>query len=224
MNDSAFVTMNSYIDSHPVPGPADSVEQFTRGAEAARTEAEENGLPVASAATGSLLSTLAAAGASSHGAVAVTPAAGFVGLHILRGLPPKATVTCIDPEAAHQSSAKEAFRLGGFAAARGRFLTARPLEVMNRLAPASYHLVYADVDPTEFSAVVEAAWPLLAPGGTLVLAGSLLDGTLSDETRRDRLTEAARAADDAVDALAGAQDAVVTRLPLDGGLTLVTRR
>lgn len=224
VNDSAFASMNSYIDSYPVAGPADRVEQFARGVEAARTEVAENNLPLASAATGSLLSTLAASGASSHGAVAVTPAASFVGLHLLRGLPDKATVTCIDPEAAHQASAKETFRLGGFATSRARFLTAHPLEVMSRLAPASYHVVYADVDPADLSAVVEAAWPLLAPGGTLVLAGSLLDGTVADDTRRDRATEAARAAEQAVDSLAETDNAVVTRLPLDGGLTLVTRR
>ena len=75
--------------------------------------------------------------------------------------------------------------------------------------------------PNVLGAVVEAAWPLLAPGGTLVLAGSLLDGTLADETRRDRPTAAARETDELVDTLDGA---VVTRLPVDGGVTLVTRR
>ncbi|MCT1425906.1 class I SAM-dependent methyltransferase [Corynebacterium sanguinis] len=224
MTDTAFTTMNTYIASRPVAGAADAAEQFAQGFDAARTEAEENNLVLPSPAVGSLLSTLAAATTSAHGAVAVTPAAGVVGLYILRGLPQKATVTCIDPEATHQASAKEAFRLGGFAASRGRFLTARPLDVMSRLAPASYQLVYADVEPTELSTVIKSAWPLLAPGGTLVLAGSLLDGTLTDATRRDRATEAARAAEDDVDGLAASEGAVVTRLPLDGGLTLVTKR
>ena len=115
--------MNTYIASRPVAGAADAAEQFAQGFDAARTEAEENNLALPSPAVGSLLSTLAAATTSAHGAVAVTPAAGVVGLYILRGLPEKATVTCIDPEATHQASAKEAFRLGGFAASRGRFLT-----------------------------------------------------------------------------------------------------
>lgn len=93
--------------------------------------------------------------------------------------------------------------------------------MLGRLATGAYHLVYADVDPVDLPAVVEAAWPLLSPGGTLVLAGSLLDGTITDPTRKDRATLAAREADELVDGLEGA---VVTRLPLDSGVTLVTRR
>lgn len=222
VSDTAFTAMTDYISSRP-PAPVEDAEGFAAGLDNALTEAAENNLAAPSEVVGALLSTLAAAGASPLGAVAVTPAAGVVGLHILKGLPEKATVTCIDPEAEHQGSAKESFRLAGYAASRARFLTARPLEVMGRLAPASYRLVVADVDPSELSAVVESAWPLLAPGGTLVLLGSLLDGTLADTSRRDRSTEAARAAQDDVDALA-ASSAVVSRLPLDGGLTLVTKR
>lgn len=218
--DSAFSTMNSYIVEHSRrAGTA-----LQEGVDAARTHAEENFLPAPGVAVASLLGTLAAAGASPHGAVAVTPAAGVVGLHILHALPEKATLTCIDPEAEHQAAAREAFKTAGYTGSRARFLTARPLDVMGRLASGSYHLVYADVAPVELSALVDAAWPLLAPGGTLVIADSLLDGTVADETRRDRDTEAARAAGGDVDKLADNEGALVTRLPLDGGITLVTRR
>ncbi len=218
--DSAFSTMNDYIAEHTRRGESD----FHRGLEQARTHAEENFLSAPGSAVGALMGTLAAAGASAHGAVAVTPAAGVVGLHILNGLPDKATLTCIDPEAEHQAGAREAFKVGGFTASRARFLTARPLDVMSRLAPGSYHLVYADVAPVDLSALVHAAWPLLAPGGTLVIADSLLDGTVADPTRRDRDTESARAAGGDVDKLAADEGALVTRLPLDGGITLLTRR
>ncbi|SDS21576.1 Predicted O-methyltransferase YrrM [Corynebacterium timonense] len=213
--------MNDYIAKQATTGAEQDV---AHGLTVALTHAEENFLPAPGAALGALVGTLAAAGAPAYGAVAVTPAAGAVGLHILRGLPEKSTLTCIDPEAEHQSAAREAFRVAGFAPSRARFLTARPLDVMSRLAPASYHLVYADVAPVELSSLVTAAWPLLAPGGTLVIAGSLLDGTVADPTRRDRDTEAARAAEGDVDKLGESEGAVVTRLPLDGGVTLVTRR
>ncbi len=220
VTDSAFTTMNIYIADRARGGDS----PFAVGLDRARTDAEENYLSVPGAALGSLVTTLAAAGASSHGAVVVTPAAGVVGLHILHGLPEKATLTCIDPEAEHQAGAREAFKLGGFTSAKARFLTARPLDVMSRLAPASYHLVYADVAPVELSALVDSAWPLLAPGGTLVIADSLLDGTVADPTRRDRDTEAARAFAEDVDKRAAVDGALVTRLPLDGGVTLLTRR
>lgn len=216
MSDSAFSTLNEYITAK---------EQDSTLIDA-RSDASEYSLPTPSIAVGSLLGTLAAAGsavssAGVTGAVAITPAAGVVGLHILAGLPEKAALTCIDPEADHQTRAKAAFREAGFGSSRTRFLPSRPLDVLGRLAAGAYHLVYADVDPVDLPAVVDAAWPLLSPGGTLVLAGSLLDGTITDPTRKDRGTLAAREAEELVDSI---EDAVVTRLPLDSGVTLVTRR
>ncbi|WP_425292295.1 O-methyltransferase [Corynebacterium mayonis] len=215
--------MNDYIVQRCRESASAAHGEFARGLEQARTDAEESFLPAPGTALGQLLTTLAAAGASPNGAVAVTPAAGVVGLHILHGLSEKATLTCIEPEAEHQTGAREAFRTAGFAPARARFLTARPLDVMGRLAPESYHLVYADVAPVELSSMLAAAWPLLARGGTLLIADSLLDGTIADPTRRDRDTEAVRALWEDADKL-GDEAAVVTRLPLDGGITLVTKR
>ena len=139
----------------------------------------------------------------------------------IRDRPAKASLTCIDPEADHQARAKAAFRDAGFGASRTRFLPSRPLDVLGRLAAESYHVVYVDVEPVDMPAALEAAWPLLSPGGTLVIAASLLDGTLADPSRKDRGTLAAREADQLVDELEGA---VVGRLPLDSGVTLVTRR
>lgn len=226
VTETAFAQMSAYIaerNSRDALFPG----AVREGLSHAHVEAEENGLRAPSAMVGTLLATLAAGGgASGHsqGAVCVTPAAGVVGLHILRGLPDKATLTCIEPEAALQNSAKQAFKLGGHSPSRARFLTARPLDVMGRLAADSYQLIYADVAPLELTAFAERAWPLLTAGGTLVFADSLLDGTLADASRRDRDTEAARAAEDYVDTLAADHGAVVTRLPLDGGLTLVTKR
>ena len=172
---------------------------------------------------GSLLQTLAGT-TGTQGAVAVTPAAGVVGLHLLAGLPEKATLTCIEPDAALQAGAKDAFKLAGHGASRTRFLTARPLDVMGRLAAQAYQLIYLDVAPRELQAVLELAWPLLSQGGMIVVADSLLDGTLADPSRRDRDTDAARAADDYVETLAADHGALVARLPLDGGLTLITKR
>lgn len=246
MSNSAFSSLNEYIEGKQQQGPLID----------ARSDASEYSLPTPSVAVGELLGTLAAtagsagapgsaaaasasgAGASgaatagpATGAVAITPAAGVVGLHILAGLPAKASLTCIDPEADHQARAKAAFRDAGFGASRARFLPSRPLDVLGRLATGAYHLVYADVDPVDLPAVIKAAWPLLSPGGTLVLSGSLLDATITDPTRKDRGTLAAREADELVEKLAAGEaegfegeSAVVTRLPLDSGITLVTRR
>lgn len=189
----------------------------------AREDAAEFSLPVPDEATGQLLSTLAATtnGDGSTGAIAITPAAGLVGLYLLRGLAEGTTLTCIDPESEHQRQAKALFREAGYSPSRVRFLLSRPLDVMNRLATDSYQLVFAQVSPMDFRALIDAAWPLLRPGGTLVLADALLDGTIADETRRDRDTLAAREADEL---LRGLEGALLARLPLGAGVTLVTKR
>ena len=91
---------------------------------------------------------------------------------------------------------------------------------MGRLANDAYQVIYADVAALDLPAIIKAAWPLLQQGGTLVLANSLLDGTLADVSRTDRDTAAAREADEYLRELEGAS---VTRLPLGSGLTLVTK-
>ncbi|WJY97300.1 O-methyltransferase [Corynebacterium fournieri] len=226
MSETAFTQLSTYIDARRDHLP----EALNEALQRAREDAAENGVPTPSHVVGDLLSVLAAGGADgtggtggTQGAVAVTPAAGVAGLHILAGLRDKATLTCIEPEAALQAGAKESFRAAGFAPSRVRFLTSRPLDVMGRLATGAYQLIYADVSAVELRPLIDAAWPLLAPSGTLVIAGSLLDGTVADTTRRDRDTEAARDADAYVDTLA-LDGAAVARLPLDGGLTLLTKR
>lgn len=190
---------------------------------AARREAGEFGVSVPDEAVGQLLSTLTAAataGKSDANVVAITPAANVVGLHLFDALPDKGVLTCINPEATHNNQAKRTFRDAGYAPARARFLTARPLEVMGRLASDTYQVVYADVSPMDMPAVIDSARPLLTVGGTLVLADSLLDGTIADETRTDRDTAGAREADAKALELTDVQ---VTRLPLGAGLTLITR-
>lgn len=214
MTDTAFNALTSYIES---TSPRSEVLA------AARQGAEEFGVSAPDEAVGQLLATLTAAttaGEADANVVAITPAASVVGLYLLQGLPEKGVVTCINPEATHNNQAKATFRDAGYATARARFLTARPLEVMGRLASDTYQVVYADVSPMDLSAVIDAAWSLLTIGGTLVLADSLLDGTIADETRTDRGTASAREADAKALELVDAQ---VTRLPLGAGVTLITR-
>lgn len=208
-----YDALTAYIENTSEPSPALAD---------ARADAAEFGLPVPDEVTGQLLSTLAAtAGREGSGAVAVTPAAGVVGLYLLAGLPAKATLTCIDPEATHHNKAKRLFRQAGHSVARMRFLPSRPLDVMGRLANGSYQLVYLDVPVIDLPVVLESAWPLLSAGGTLIMVDCLLDGTIAEEDRHDRETLAARQAQEM---LTGFEDALVTHLPLGAGMTLVTRR
>ncbi|MDU0478313.1 class I SAM-dependent methyltransferase [Staphylococcus chromogenes] len=213
MNDTALTALTSFILATTAEDEALAN---------ARQHAAEFGLTVPDAITGSLLSTLASGAAtdSSAGAIAVTPAAGVVGLYLLGGLGEKGHLTCIDPETEHQRQAKKSFQEAGYRTSAYRFLPSRPLEVMGRLANDSYQLVYGDVRPADLRSFTEAAWPLLARGGVLVLADALLDGTIADESRKDRDTATARDTDIYLREL---DDALVSRLPLGAGLTIVTK-
>ncbi|QGU02386.1 Putative O-methyltransferase [Corynebacterium kalinowskii] len=195
----------------------------TPAMETAYQHAEEFHLSTPDAITGALLRTLAAGAATpaAAGAIVVTPAASVVGLYLLEGLGNKGHLTCIDPESEHQKKAKACFQQAGYKSSSFRFLPSRPLEVMGRLANNSYQFVYGDVAPVDQRAFIDAAWPLLVEGGVLVLADSLLDGTLSDTTRTDRDTVSAREADAYLRDL---DKALVTRLPLGAGMTIVTKQ
>lgn len=209
MTDTAFHALTSYIDAHAVDDAA-LVD--------ARQDAEEFNIPTPDPTVGDFISALAT---DTTAAIAVTPAAGVTGLYILRNQHPKSVVTCIDPDSEHRSLAHKAFTAAGYRSSRFRFLVSNPLEVMGRLADGSYQLIVADVPPLDLTTFIDAAWPLLAPRGTLVLPDMLLDGTVGDKSRRDRETAAVRDADAK---LATFEDAVVSRLPVGSGLVLAVKK
>lgn len=203
--------LREYIESTANPSEA---------LQAAQEDAAEFGLVIPDAATASFIGSLAAL-TNATSAIAVTPAAAVVGLHLLGGMKDQGILTCIDPEADHQKRAKATFRDAGYSPSRFRFLPSRPMDVMSRLALGSYNVIYGEVAPLDLKAFTEAALPLLAPGGALLLVDCLLDGTLSDQTRKDRDTIAAREADDYFNTL---EDVRVARLPLGAGATLIVRK
>lgn len=196
-------------------------EAITSACESAR----EYGVAVPDDMAGAALTALMAMTSSRRdghpAAVIASPAAGVVGLHLAAGLGEDGVLTCIDPEIEHQSLAKAAFRAVGIRPNRQRFLPSQPLEVMERLAADSYDLVYLDVAPVSIRAAQEKAWPLLRSGGALVIVGALLDGTVADESRSDRDTAAAREADEYLMQL---EDALVMRLPLAAGTTILVKK
>ncbi|MDN8642826.1 O-methyltransferase, partial [Corynebacterium kefirresidentii] len=115
MTNTAYEALRSYIETTSEASPALS---------GARDHAAEYGLPVPDESTGQLLTTLTAASTGSTErpqAVAITPAANVAGLYVLAGMPDNGILTCIDPDAEHQRSAKTAFRDAGYAPSRGRF-------------------------------------------------------------------------------------------------------
>ncbi|AKE41705.1 putative methyltransferase [Corynebacterium kutscheri] len=211
VNETALGLMHSYIEETSTTSEALS---------SAREAAQEFGLAIPDGATGQLLSTLACATRATN-LVAASPAADVIGLYLLDGAADNAVLSCIDPEPEHHKRAKTTLHQAGYSFSQIRSLPSRPLDVLGRLANNAYQVIYADIAPVEFRAFIDAALPLLTSGGVLVLSDSLLDGTLADASRKDRDTVAARDTDEYLHTL---DSAIVTRLPLGAGITLITKR
>ncbi|MBN9644871.1 O-methyltransferase [Corynebacterium sp. CCM 8862] len=188
----------------------------------AREYADEFGLNAPDTPTGQLLTTLAALAVpgSKSGAVVASPALAVTGAYVARGVGDDSKITCIEPEVEHRTAAQAIFTGLGIAESTVRFMPSRPLDVMGRLADASYGMVVGDVAPADLPAFMDAAWKLVAPGGIMVLMSSLLDGTIGDDSRTDRSTLGARRADEKIREL---DDASITRLPLGGGVTIAVK-
>ncbi len=192
---------------------------------AARDAAAEYGLTTPDAMTGEFLTFLAArAGSAPPTAVVMSPAYGVIGLHLFAGFGAVGGhVTCIDPEAQHQTLARHAFADAGVRTNAYRFLPSAPLDGVTRLASDAYDLIISESEVEHLSATVDAALPALRPGGVLVLLDSLLDGTLGDPEHTDRQVRAAREADHHLAEIATTGAVTVARLPLGAGSTIVTK-
>lgn len=196
----------------------------------AKEAAGEFGLPVPDELTAEFIEFLAARAAGTATvedrtptAVVMSAASGVIGLHLFAGLNSSGAtghLTCIDPEVQHQQLAKTAFAEADQQPNTFRFLPSTPLDVIGRLASDSYDVVVAEPAVEDIAATAVKTLPALRPGGVLVLLDTLLDGLVADASRTDRQTLQARQADEALRELEGA---LVARLPLGAGMTVITK-
>ena len=101
-------------------------------------------------------------------------------------------LTSIDTEAEHQRLARTSLTEAGFAANRVRLINGGALDVMSRLADASYDLVFVDVSTSEYGDLLDAALRMLRPRGVVVFHDALAGGHIADSSRRDPHTVALR--------------------------------
>jgi predicted O-methyltransferase YrrM len=189
-------------------------------ARAARTRADEFGVPAVTVGTGALLRLLAAT-SGAHSVAEVGTGTGVSGVWLLEGMVEDGILTSIDVEAEYQRAARESFVMAGVKPARTRLIAGRALDVLPRLADGAYDLVLVDGDPAEAGAVVEQAWRMLKPGGVLVVNNALGGGKVADPARRDELTVAVRELGKQVRDLA---DAVPALLPAGEGVLVAVKR
>ena len=186
----------------------------------ARARAEEVGCAPILPGGGAALRLLAALLDARH-VVEIGTGTGVSGVWLLRGMNPEGILTSVDVEAEHQRHAREAFAAEGIAPSRTRLITGRALEVLPRLADASYDLVLADGAKDEYPDYVEQAARLLRPGGVLALDNALWHDRTADPAQRDPDTVAIRGA---VTALQEDERFLVTLLPVGDGLLTAVRR
>lgn len=95
----------------------------------ARERSHELGVSAIGAATGALLSVLAAS-SKAQTAVEIGAGAGVSGVYLLRGLSGHGVLTSIDGDVEHLRAARESFTEAGFPANRTRTISGRAAEVL----------------------------------------------------------------------------------------------
>ena len=186
----------------------------------ARGRAEEVGCVPIQPGAGAALRLLAAVVAARH-VVEIGTGTGVSGVWLLRGMVPEGVLTSVDIEAEHQRHAREAFAAEGVAPARTRLITGRALEVLPRLADASYDLVLVDGAKDEYPDYVEEAARLLRVGGVLAIDNSLWHDKVADSAQRDPDTIAIRGV---LTALREDERFLPALLPVGDGLLAAVRR
>jgi predicted O-methyltransferase YrrM len=186
----------------------------------ARGIAREIGVPAVSPGVGAAVRLFAAA-CGARAVVEIGTGTGVSGLWLLRGMRPDGVLTTIDSEAEHQRIARRLFSAAGFPPGRTRVITGRALDVLPRLSDGAYDLVFADGDPAEYAAHVDAARRLLRPAGILAVHGTLAGGRIADLAARDPDTLATR---ELVKAIRESDDWVPALMPAGGGLLAAVRR
>ncbi|MGB9376611.1 MAG: O-methyltransferase [Mycobacteriales bacterium] len=178
----------------PAPDPQSYAESYVTEDDvllAARNRAAEVGISPIGVGGGATLRLLAAA-SRARAVVEIGTGTGVSGVWLLRGMHPDGVLTTIDTEGEHQRLAREAFTEAGFAPARARTINGSALEVLPRLADASYDLVFCDAAKTEYPEYLTEALRLLRPGGVVAFDNALWGGRVADPSARDADTVALR--------------------------------
>ncbi|MCU1570850.1 MAG: methyltransferase [Naasia sp.] len=184
----------------------------------ARQNSLELGIAAVSPAVGAQLAVLASA-VKARTIVEIGTGAGVSGLWLLAGSP-KATLTSIDSEPDHQAAARQAFAEAGVSMGRLRLISGRALEVLPRMNEESYDLVLVDADPGCVIEYVEHGLRLVRPGGMVLVANALWNGSVANPARRDSVATAFRTLLEEI----GSSTAVLSTLsPAGGGLLQLVR-
>lgn len=181
---------------------------------AAREVAVELGAAPISPATGEALRMLVTT-SRARAVIELGTGAGVSGLYILSGMDQNGLLTTIDSEAVFQAKARQAFQRSS--GGRARVINGHALDVLPRMAKASYDMVVIDADEREITAYLDQALRMLRPGGVVAIIHALWFDQVGDPAQRDHSTVAMRCA---IKQLKDDERFVTSILPVGDGLAV----
>ncbi|AEF41786.1 O-methyltransferase [Hoyosella subflava] len=187
---------------------------------AVRERADDLGARAVTPAIGATLALLARL-SDARAVVEIGTGAGVSGLCLMRGMRADGILTTIDTDTEHLRAARRAFQEAGIASTRTRLINGRALDVLPRLADASYDLVFIDANVVDQPQYVAASTRLLRPGGALVVNASMLGGRVGDPSQQDAAALSAR---EAAQLIADDETLTSVLIPLGEGLLCAARK
>lgn len=187
--------------------------------DAARTHSHEFGIAPVSQTTARTL-TLLARLLTPVAAVEVGTGVGTSTLSLLRGMPTAGILTSIDTNSTTQSAARDLVDMAGIRPGRLRLMSGRAEEVLKRLAPSAYDMVFIDVEPGNLERMIQPSLRLLDAQGLLVIHKTLLKGAVADPVDRSPRTQAARSM---LNRIAEQEHLERVLLPIGEGLLLLQK-
>lgn len=187
--------------------------------DAARTHSHEFGIAPVSQTTARTL-TLLARLLTPVAAVEVGTGVGTSTLSLLRGMPTAGILTSIDTNSTTQSAARDLVDMAGIRPGRLRLMSGRAEEVLKRLAPSAYDMVFIDVEPGNLERMIQPSLRLLDAQGLLVIHKTLLKGAVADPVDRTPRTQAARSM---LNRIAEQEHLERVLLPIGEGLLLLQK-
>jgi predicted O-methyltransferase YrrM len=134
---------------------------------------------------------VAASWSEAQAAVEVGSGAGYSGIWLARGLPPKSMLTTIEADPEHQRLAKASYEEAGVSN-RIRAILGRALDVLPRLSDQGYDLAFIDARKDEYPQYLDHALRLVRPGGVILADNVLWSGRVADPKATDPDTQALR--------------------------------
>jgi predicted O-methyltransferase YrrM len=185
----------------------------------ARANSLELGIEPVCPSVGAQLAILAAASRAEN-IIEVGTGTGVSGLWLLQGSP-TATLTTIDTEADHHTSARQSFIDAGYTKGKVRFIAGRALDVLPRMNEESYDLVHIDADADNVIEYLEHGLRLVRKGGLVLISSALGKGEVANPAKRTALARNLRTLLDTVSDSAAVLSALS---PAGDGLLQLVRR